>query len=109
MTLILARGRLDLVHLVGKKSKINDDEEEDLRSEDTTPEPSGSHDGDDSDGVGGNDYIDGSDGGGGSAWPLGFTGESQFTHTTQDTDHGAHDPSRARRSSQHHSNPQDLC
>jgi len=104
VTFILARGRLDLVHLVGKKSKRNDDEEEDLRSEDTTPEPSGSHDGDDSDGVGGNDDSDGGDGGGGSACPLRFTSESQFTHVTQDTDYGAHDPSRAR-SSRHHSDP----
>ncbi|KAJ1259661.1 hypothetical protein BS78_10G173100 [Paspalum vaginatum] len=86
----------------GKRTRA--DEEEELGSEDTTPEPSGGDDGGhgDSDGDssssddGGDNDGGGTDGGGGGGDSCShkgrsilFTGEDDFTHATQDTDHGA--------------------
>ena len=99
----------------GKKQRRGDDEEEILGSEDSTPEPSddthggGDDDDDDDDdgNDGGDDNDDDDDGGGGAVGGGGasssgaatggmrFTGETDFTHATQDRDHGA--PSSQRR------------
>ena len=100
-----------------KKFKRNNDrEEEEFRSDDTTPKPSGDDGGrgfngddDDEDDTGGSDdgdaggsgWVRGSGGAGGSSGqvsPLRFTGEINFTHATQDQDHGAHTSQRQMRS-----------
>ena len=100
-----------------KKFKRNNDrEEEEFRSDDTTPEPSGDDGGrgfdgddDDEDDTGGSDdgdaggsgWVRGSGGAGGSSGqvsPLWFTGEINFTHATQDQDHGAPTSQRQTRS-----------
>ena len=100
-----------------KKFKRNNDrEEEEFRSDDTTPEPSGDDGGrgfdgddDDEDDTGGSDdgdaggsgWVRGSGGAGGSSGqvsPLRFTGEINFTHVTQDQDHGAPTSQRQTRS-----------
>jgi len=90
----------------GKKPRPDDDDEKDIGSQDTTPEPSGGEgdgdgDGDSSDDSGDNDGGGSAGGaaahasscGGGSDSHQGrvspFTGEEDFTHATQDTDHGA--------------------
>ena len=93
-----------------------DREEEEFRSDDTTPEPSGDDGGcgfdgddDDEDDTGGSDdgdaggsgWVRGSGGAGGSSGqvsPLQFTGETNFTHATQDQDHGAPTSQRQTRS-----------
>ena len=90
-----------------------DREEEEFRSDDTTPEPSGDDGGrgfdvDDEDDTGGSDdgdaggsgWVRGSGGAGGSSGqvsPLQFTGEINFTHATQDQDHGASTSQRQTR------------
>ena len=100
-----------------KKFKRNNDrEKEEFRSDDTTPEPSGDDGGrgfdgddDDEDDTGGSDdgdaggsgWVRGSGGAGGSSGqvsPLQFTGETNFTHATQDQDHGAPTSQRQMRS-----------
>jgi len=93
-----------------------DREEEEFRSDNTTPEPSGDDGGrgfdgddDDEDDTGGSDdgdaggsgWVRGSGGAGGSSGqvsPLHFTGETNFTHATQDQDHGAPTSQRQTRS-----------
>ena len=93
-----------------------DHEEKEFRSDDTTPEPSGDDggrgfDGDDDDeddtrgsddgDAGGSGWVRGSGGAGGSSGqvsPLQFTGETNFTHATQDQDHGAPTSQRQTRS-----------
>jgi len=106
-----------------KKGKRQDDiEEEEFRTDDSTPDPSvgddDDHDdgGDDSstdasdDGIGSGGYVGGGGGGDdvvGGGEGMRFTGESQFTHATQDTDHGAPSSQRQTRSSARHSIPHD--
>ncbi|KAJ1280397.1 hypothetical protein BS78_04G229600 [Paspalum vaginatum] len=99
----------------GKRTKTCD--EEDIGSEDTTPEASvgagdddsDGDDDDDDDGDGGSgDGNDGDGAGGGGGGQVGgsgyqgptliFTGEENFTHATQDTDHGAPTSQRQTRS-----------
>ena len=82
-----------------------DREEKEFRSDDTTPEPSGDDGGrgwsDDGD-AGGSGWVRGSGGAGwssGQVSPLQFTGETNFTHATQDQDHGAPTSQRQTRSS----------
>ncbi|KAJ1270708.1 hypothetical protein BS78_06G072600 [Paspalum vaginatum] len=95
----------------GKRTRADDEEE--LGSEDTTPEPSGGDDGGhgDSDGDsgssddGGDNDGGGTNGGGGGGdscshkgCTILFTGEDDFSHATQDTDHGAPSSQRQTRS-----------
>ncbi|WVZ92462.1 hypothetical protein U9M48_038525 [Paspalum notatum var. saurae] len=97
-----------------KGKKKRPDDEENIGSQDTTPEPSGGEgDGDghsDGDDGGGSSSSDGDGDGGGNAGGGGggssshqggvspFTGEDDFTHATQDTDHGAPSSQRKTRS-----------
>ena len=114
-------------HLGKRKTKIGPEmrkgkkprTEEELGSDDTTPEPSGGEDiGDDDDdsssseGDGNDDNDSGGSGGdeGGGADTSGyriaptirFTGEEDFTHATQDTDHGAPTSQRQTTSTRRH-------
>jgi len=106
-----------------KKGKRQDDiEEEEFRTDDSTPDPSvgddDDHDdgGDDSstdgndDGIGSGGYVGGGGGGDdvvGGGEGMRFTGKSQFTHATQDTDHSAPSSQRQTRSSARHPIPHD--
>ena len=109
----------------GKKTRT----EEEFGSDETTPEPSGGeeighddddddssssegdgNDGSEGDGNDGNDsgVSDGDEGGGAdtSSYYIGptimFTGEEDFTHATQDTDHGAPTSQRQTTSTHRH-------
>jgi len=106
-----------------KKGRRNDEEEEEeIRSEDTTPEPTGddynenNNDDDDDDDTddggsgggettGGTSAVGGSSGGHSGGRPIRFTGESHFTHATQDEDHGAPTSQRQTRSYRRQSTP----
>jgi len=115
-------------HLGKRKTKIGPEmrkgkkprTEEELGSDDTTPEPSGGEDiGDDDDDDSSSSEGDGNDGndsggsggdeGGGAdtsgyriAPTIRFTGEEDFTHATQDTDHGAPTSQRQTTSTSRH-------
>jgi len=93
------KSKISTVQREGKRTRTDD--EEVIGTDDSTPEPSG----DDND-SGNNDGNDGgdSDGNDGAASGLQhggaivFTGEEDYTHATQDTDHGAPVSQRQTRS-----------
>jgi hypothetical protein len=95
-TPILASGRQDLVHQIGKKKvKITDqieEEEEDEDTDDNTTDPSAGDDGSHGDaglyGAGGSG-AGGSGTGGSGAGDWSSTGGSRFTYSTQDSYHHA--------------------
>ena len=103
-----------------KKGKmIRSPQEEELASNETTPEPSGGgdegntdddDDDDDDNDDGGSGYPVSSQAGGRSARsmsPIRFTGETDFTHATQDQDHGQPMSQRRTTSNRRRSDPRE--
>jgi hypothetical protein len=84
-----------------RSKKTIEPEDEDFSSGDTTPDPS---DDDDAD-----DRVECSCVGGSSSYvsPMRFTGETDFTHATQDQDHGQPTSQRTTRSNRHRSTLQE--
>ena len=117
---ILARGRPKCSDLGDEKKKgktIRSPPEEELASNDTTPEPSGGgdegntdDDDDDDNDDGGSGYRVSSQAGGRSdhsMLPIRFTGGTDFTHATQDQDHGQPMSQRRTTSNRRRSDPRE--